>query len=73
MIIARKIANRGSYVHYSRFFDSIEDLVENIYIFENIEERENPSKLKRLKKNINKFLNRLNIFSSHGRYRIDKT
>lgn len=51
MFVAQKIIQRGSYVRISRYFDSIESLIEEAYYTPQVRE----SGLKKFKKNFLKF------------------
>lgn len=55
MIIAQKIQNRGSYLRYSQFYDSIEDLINDIYVDNRINIK--ISKLQKFKIQLSKFFN----------------
>lgn len=60
MLLAEKVINRGSYVHMSHYFDSIESLIESIYASQ--QPKVKPSRTKQLRESILRFLKRLNPF-----------
>lgn len=59
MLLAQKVINRGSYVHISHYFDSIESLIESVYF--NELRKEKLSYRQKVWKNISKLLDRIRL------------